>query len=332
MYILSGRRLQIMAQKRKWDMTPKEKGIFDNLWNQAIKLLDYRNHQQGYRGIERYRYGVKGFCKHLAIKYRCRNFRNLQDKHLISFIEESVNAGIDVTTLKTDLSSIRKIHDLTPRTRYKLSDDNDLIGVERRAKKEVDRAWTNNEWNEAVKLAEFMGRNDVVWALLLARTCGVRLEEGTALTKTQLREALGQSFLSLKNTKNNILRDITLNSQAKQVISRILKEASSERIFIYHGRNHQQAKKSIQNWITNNRLKFADPVHPEQYHMDYKNNDFIIRTNLTYHGLRHLFARDKYKELINKGFSSQSSRKLVAELLGHGRDYVTLIYLGPGTK
>lgn len=174
-----------------------------------------------------------------------------------------------------------------------------------------------------------MNRNDVVWSLKLARNCGVRLEECTALTKIQLKDALNQDFLSLKNTKNGILRDIPLNQNASMVISYILKEASTERIFVYHGRNHQQAKKSIQNWIINNRSKLTELTGPEHCQFDCHKNDTILRTKLTYHGLRHSFARDRYREFISKGFSRQTSRKLVAEQLGHGRDDVTLIYLGP---
>lgn len=320
-----------MTRKRDWKLTKKEEAIYNNLWHQTTKILDFKNHQQGYRGIERYQYGVKVFCMHLAKEYRSRNFRNLQDKHLESFIDVSLEAGIDVVTLKTDLSAIRKIHNLTPKTRYKLSNENDLLGVEKRAKKEIDRAWAENEWEKAIKVAEYLNRQDVVWALLLARRCGVRLEEGTALTKTQLKEALAQGFLSLTNTKNSILRDITLDSEAKKVIGKILMESASERIFIYHGRNHQQAKKSIQNWITNNRSKFEVHSISEQNQLDCNNNSFVLRSNLTYHGLRHSFAREKYREFISKGFSRQTSRKLVAEQLGHGRDYVTLIYLGPDT-
>ncbi len=321
-----------MSQKRNWKLTAKEQAIFNNLWNQIVAIFNYTNHQQGYRGIERYRNGLRAFCKHLAIHYRPKNFRNIQDKHLISFIEDSVEAGVDVTTLKTDLSAIRKLHTLIPKTRYKLTVGNDSLGVKKRAKKKIDRAWSENEYVNAIKLAASMNRNDVVWSLKLARTCGVRLEECTALIRTQLKNALNQDFLSLKNTKNGILRDIPLNQNARLIISSILKEASTERIFVFHGRNHQQAKKSIQNWIINNRPKFTDYTGQEQDQLDCHENDTILRTKLTYHGLRHTFARERYREFISKGFSRQTSRKLVAEQLGHGRDDVTRIYLGPGSN
>lgn len=318
-----------MSQKRNWKLTAKEQAIFNNLWSQVVSIFNYTNHQQGYRGTERYRNGLRAFCKHLDIKYRSKNFRNLQDKHLINFIEESIAAGVDISTLKTDLSAIIKLHKLIPKTRYKLTVGNDLLGVEKRTKKQIDRAWTANEYHTAINLALLMNRNDVVWSVKLARNCGVRLEECTALTKIQLKEALNQDFLSLKNTKNGILRDIPLDQNARMVISYILKEAATERIFVYHGRNHQQAKKSIQNWIINNRSKVTEQSGPEHGRLDHHKNDTILRTKLTYHGLRHSFARERYGEFISKGFSSQTSRKLVAEQLGHGRDDVTLIYLGP---
>lgn len=318
-----------MSQKRNWELTAKEQAIFNNLWNQVVAIFNYTNHQQGYRGIERYRNGLRAFCKHLAIHYRPKNFRNIQDKHLISFIEDSVEAGVDVTTLKTDLSAIRKLHTLISKTRYKLTIGNDSLGVKKRASKKIDRAWSEKEYANGIKLAISMNRNDVVWSLKLARTCGVRLEECTALTKTQLKKALNQDFLSLKNTKNGILRDIPLDQDARLIISSILKEASTERIFVYHGRNHQQAKKSIQNWMINNRSKFTEQSGPKQGQLDNYENDTILQTKLTYHGLRHTFARERYREFISKGFSRQTSRKLVAEQLGHGRDDVTLIYLGP---
>jgi integrase/recombinase XerD len=58
-----------MSQKRNWKLTAKEQDFFNNLWNQIVAIFNYTNHQQGYRGTERYRNGLRAFCKHLAIKY-----------------------------------------------------------------------------------------------------------------------------------------------------------------------------------------------------------------------------------------------------------------------
>src|SRR5690625_34220 len=104
-----------------WEMTVKQKNIYENLFRQAHKIFDFHHHHQGKRGTARYRDGVRAFCKHLAIHYQSKNFKNISEKHLKSFVEESIRAGVSPATIKTDLAAIRKLHSLLPKTRYKLS-------------------------------------------------------------------------------------------------------------------------------------------------------------------------------------------------------------------
>ncbi|WP_062354425.1 site-specific integrase [Bacillus kwashiorkori] len=95
--------------KRDWEMNQRQRNIYNNLWQQVHRTFDWRTHHQGKRGTERYRNGVNAFCKHLAIKYGSKNFKNINDKHLESFIKVSQEAGISASTIKTDLSAIRKL-------------------------------------------------------------------------------------------------------------------------------------------------------------------------------------------------------------------------------
>ncbi len=46
------------------------------------------------------------------------------------------------------------------------------------------------------------------------------------------------------------------------------------------------------------------------------------------HGLRHAYAREEYLKRVNANMKKDSARYEVAQLLGHGRDSVTYIYLG----
>lgn len=46
------------------------------------------------------------------------------------------------------------------------------------------------------------------------------------------------------------------------------------------------------------------------------------------HGLRHAYARERYKERVYAGLGEKQALTEVAELLGHGRDDVTRVYLG----
>lgn len=48
---------------------------------------------------------------------------------------------------------------------------------------------------------------------------------------------------------------------------------------------------------------------------------------MTFHGLRHIRAAERYQERVQRGRSPYQARKEVTKLLGHGRDDVTRIYL-----
>lgn len=279
-------------------MTKSQQNIYENLWEQVHRIFDWRTHHQGKRGTERYRNGVNAFCKHLAIKYRSKNFRNISDKHLASFVQVSQDAGISASIMKTDLSAIRKLHSMVQKTRYRLTSDNKELGVEQRKNVGIDRAWRDSEVSKAIDHAKVMGRKDVDWAIRCARTLGLRIEETTALTKTQIRAALTNGHIHLRKTKGGILRDVPLSDRAERVLREMLANGKNERIFIGHGRTHTQAIKSIQNWVYNHREIFTekqisitekDKNYQKQLQIDYE------RQNLTFHGLRHAFAREQYK-------------------------------------
>ena len=54
--------------------------------------------------------------------------------------------------------------------------------------------------------------------------------------------------------------------------------------------------------------------------------------NLTFHGLRHSYAAEKYQTLIDGGMSTLDSHFTVSRLLGHERGDVTNIYLASVRK
>ena len=95
-------------------------------------------------------------------------------------------------------------------------------------------------------------------------------------------------------------------------------------------RGVQAEKTSIQNWIGNHREKFQDDRSE-------KNNSEAHEKieNVTYHGLRHSFARELYSEALekhielgeNQADAEYHARLDVSHQLGHGRDSVTQIYL-----
>ena len=53
---------------------------------------------------------------------------------------------------------------------------------------------------------------------------------------------------------------------------------------------------------------------------------------MTFHGLRHIYAAEKYKELSSSGMGTLDAHFTVSRLLGHERADVTNIYLSSVRK
>jgi integrase/recombinase XerD len=320
-------------KKREWQLTERQQNIAKNLMRQIDQVFDFRKKSgQGYRGKETYRNRNYEFAKFLAKYYNSQNFRNIREEHLQKFVEASRAFGVSETDIRNSLSAIRKLHELTPNTRYQLSNGyhaNKAYNISKRKSRGIDRAWTEKEYNKAIQLAETTGRNDIIYSLSLARHNALRLEEVTALTYDQLRDSIRNGYIALKITKGGIARDVPLSPTSRAAINRIPKENphGQGRIFTRHGFTHAQAIKSVQNWIYNNRAKFHDisVIHDLKYEQQLSIN--YQRGALTFHGLRHTKAREKYEFHINVGCSPKEARVAVAEFLGHGRDDVTRIYL-----
>ena len=70
-------------------------------------------------------------------------------------------------------------------------------------------------------------------------------------------------------------------------------------------------------------------IHRLQLFIVAHRNSIQVKSDLplTFHGLRHTFAAEKYKELMDKGMGALDAHFTVSRLLGHERADVTNIYL-----
>lgn len=327
--------MYILTDSRKiWviRMTSKQENIYLNLEQQIEKELAPIKSGQGYRGSNRYRAGAKAFAAHLVNNYNGRSFKNITLKHLSSFVEASRELEISDSTLKTDLSAIRKMHRIQcERSGKRTNDgvmkgDNTILGILKIKKKiYVDRATTQEETQAAINLAISMERFDVANAIEITRICGTRIEEVTALRRTDLKDAILNGHLSLRKTKGGIPRDVPITEEDKNCFRSILVKTTNENLFIGKKKNqrgpglsHEQAIKSIQNWIANNR---------DNFDFGACNLKECERDKITFHSLRHEFSRKQYINRIKRGMNKRQARLEVSQLLGHGRDEVTKIYL-----
>lgn len=320
----------MMADKRDiWldEMTTKQQNIFRNLCNQIDRHLSRQSSGQGYRGSERYRAGAKAFARHLVVQYNGRSFKNITKKHLASFVKESKRVGITDKSLKTELAAVRKMHRIQAENAGKqpnkgvMEGKNHELGIERVQKREFpDKATRPSETQAAIDLARSMGRVEIAHAIEITRETGTRIEEVTALTKTDLKDAITDGYLHLTKTKGGIPRDVPITEQSKDVFRQILKEVPQEQLCRQEvdrgpGQTHKEAQKSIQNWIYDHRHQF-----------DHKPS--LQREKLTFHSFRHEYARRQYDDRIRQGRSEIQAKLEVSRLLGHGRDEVTRVYLG----
>src|SRR5690606_19508821 len=86
------------------------------------------------------------------------------------------------------------------------------------------------------------------------------------------------------------------------------------KVFVKENEKTHEVIKQVQNFIHNYR---------NQVQEDLKNG----RANITFHGLRHTYAQERYKELRESGKGDYNAKLTVARELGHFRIEITNTYL-----
>lgn len=74
----------------------------------------------------RYKSSCKKFISFLDKEFKMKNLRNLQDKHIIAYIQYRQSEEVAPKTLKNDLGAIRYMHSFVPRAKHKLSSNEEL--------------------------------------------------------------------------------------------------------------------------------------------------------------------------------------------------------------
>ena len=144
-------------------------GIYLTLVSQLNKLARH-NRQGSFRTKERYYEAFKRFCAFLADKYHLQKLENISGKHLTSYVLWMQESGKSASTIKTDLAAIRFFHDKMSRPKYQLPTNDELaVELKRRCFGQVDRTWSNIEFNKMLGRALAEDRYDFILALYLAR-------------------------------------------------------------------------------------------------------------------------------------------------------------------
>ncbi len=288
----------------------KNQGIYYSLKAQLDKLARH-NRQGSYRTKERYYMAMKRFCHFLADNYHLQKLSNISSKHLVAYVLWMQEKGLSASTIKTDLAAIRFFHDKISNPKYTLPSNAELgVVLERRRFGDQDRTWSTAEFNRMLELAS---ENDgYLLAFHLARYAGLRIHECFRIDTAIARQAIREGAITIKG-KGGKIRTVPINQQIVSALERCLETTpTGSKLLVPEGVPTDKAINQLQQFIIRHRDDVQDPN---------------LDRPLTFHGLRHTYAAEKYRQLIADGFSELDAHLTVSRLLGHERADVTSIYL-----
>ena len=288
----------------------KNQGLYYSLEAQLDKIARH-NRQGSYRTKERYYMAMKRFCHFLADEYHLQKLANISGKHLVAYVLWMQEKGLTASTIKTDLAAIRFFHDRIGNAKYSLPSNSELgIQLERRRFGETDRTWSTAEFERMLAIAS--DREDYVLAFCLARYAGFRIHECFRIDTAIARQALREGAITIKG-KGGKMRTVPINSQIALALEKCLNNTpTGSKLLVPDDVPTDKAINQLQQFVLWHREAVQDTDSDRP---------------LTFHGLRHTYAAEKYRQLIADGISELDAHLTVSHLLGHERADVTNIYL-----
>lgn len=309
-----------MARDRL-ELTDKQERMYEVLRKQIVKRAKH-NRQGSYDTKKRYFQAVDRFCRFLSKEFALQKFANISNKHLAAYVEFQKNRGVTDKTLKTDLSAIRFFHDKFDSTRYILQTDNELLGANKLSRSGQNKAWSHREFQSFQALCKDMGNVRMAAAAALARREGLRIHETLKIDRSAAEKALKTGEVIIKG-KGGKIRSVPISSESAQLLHELIQDVErGNKLFVQEGEKTHLVIKQFQNFINRHREKFQDPERAARIE-----NGENIKMNVTFHGLRHAYAQDRYEEAKERGLNDRDARLEVSRLLGHERDEVTRIYI-----
>ena len=291
-------------------------GIYETLVAQLDRIFRH-NRQGGFHTKRRHYEAMKRFCAYLADVYHLQKLSNISGKHLVSYVIYLQDTGKSASTIKTDLAAIRFFHDKMDH-KYTLPSNDELgVTLERRRFGQQDRTWTNPEFGKLIGRAMAEERQDYILALYLARYAGLRIHECFRMDTATAERALRENAITIKG-KGGKVRTVPINEQITIAMRKQLERTPrGHKLLVPDDMPTDRAINHLQFFI----MKHQDEVR-----------DVDSDRPMTFHGLRHSYAAEKYQELVDSGKSPLDAHFEVSHLLGHERPDVTNIYLASVRK
>lgn len=285
-------------------------GSYVNLKNQMDKLTK-QNKRGSIDTQKRYEKSFNRFCKHLSNSH-VQKLRNIQDKHVESYVEDLEKRGCSASYIKTELAGIRFYHSKIENAKIDEIPSNEKLKIENRSYRGIDRKWSPGEFNKFIDICHEKNKDWIADAATISRETGFRIHEVTRLSSEDLKDALERDVIEIKG-KGGRVREVALREELRDTVSRLAEDTEKyQKVFVSEDEKTHEVIKDIQRFIRENRDEF-------------QNEDSDV--NLSFHGLRHTFANEEYERALEDGCSVLEAELRVSSILGHNRAEVTRIYL-----
>lgn len=281
----------------------------------------------------RYETSCCSFIHYLDVHFKMKNLRNLQDKHLLAYVQHRQEEGISAKTIKNDLGAIRYMHDLLPNTKYELASNDQLkreydVHLEKTVAVDGDRAWTEKEYVAMQRLLTEQARSSKTAAItkdvtIICRTMGLRVAEAVCMRRSQVEKALRTGVYQVQGeAKNGRWREVPFSTEAKGILTDRLQQVErGGRIFVSKSEKVHQVVNQIEKHLERYRgLVEAPEGRSRRLNIKGEVNP------LTFHGLRYNYVQERMAMEMNKGYTWDAAAQSVTKEVGHNRIDVIKIY------
>lgn len=286
-----------------------------------------------YATRDRYTKSCRSFIRFLDENYKMKNLRNLQDKHLVAYVQHRQEEGISSKTIKNDLGAIRYMHDLLPNAKYELASNARLkqdynVHLEKTVAIDGDRAWTEQEYENMQLLLSEQSLTSKTAAItkdvmVIERTMGLRVAEAVCMRRSQAESALRTGIYQVQSeAKNGRWREVPLSAEVRDILTdRLLHVERGGRVFVSTGEKAHH----IVNQIEKHLERYRGLVETSEGRERRSGLNGDVK-HLTFHGLRYNYAQERMAEEMAKGFTWDAAAQVVTKEIGHNRIDVIKIY------
>lgn len=286
-----------------------------------------------YATRDRYTKSCRTFIRFLDENYKMKNLRNLQDKHILAYIQYRQDEGISSKTIKNDLGAIRYMHDLLSNAKYKLASNAELkrnydVHLEKTIAVDGNRAWTEQEYTNMQQLLSeqaFTSKTAAITkdVMIIERTMGLRVAEAVCMRRSQAENALRTGFYQVQSeAKNGRWREVLLSAEVRDILTNRLQHTErGGRIFI----SKDEKAHHIVNQIEKHLERYRGLVETSEGRERRLNVKGEVKP-LTFHGLRYNYVQERMVEEITKGYTWNVAAQKVTKEVGHNRIEVIKVY------